>query len=102
LHYDNESIFKERIHLDARDANVLHDEITVFDHALTRPWSVDKKYVRDGNPLADWPESICPEVNAQVFVGKDNYYLSADGMLMPARKGQQPPDLKYFKQQPAK
>jgi hypothetical protein len=98
LHRDNQSIFKERIYLDKADPNLLHDEITVIDHALTRPWTVDKKYVRDADPRADWPESICPEYNAQIFIGKDNYYLSADGFLMPAKKGQAPPDLRYFNQ----
>src|SRR6202163_1902272 len=98
LHRDNQSIFKERIHLDKADPNILHDEITVIDHALTRPWTVDKKYVRNADPASDWPESICPEYNAQIFIGKDNYYLSADGYLMPARKGQAPPDLRYFNQ----
>jgi hypothetical protein len=98
LHYDNQSVFKERIHLDKADPNLLHDEITVIDHALTRPWTVDKKYVRGADPRSDWPESICPEYNAQVFVGKENYYLSADGYLMPAKKGQAPPDLRYFNQ----
>src|ERR1700682_595509 len=98
LHSDNQSIFKERIHLDKADPNLLHDEITVIDHALTRPWTVDKKFVRNADPRADWPESICPEYNAQVFIGKDNYYLSADGFLMPAKKGQAPPDLRYFNQ----
>jgi hypothetical protein len=98
LHYDNQSVFKERIHLDKADPNLLHDEITVIDHALTRPWTVDKKYVRGADPKSDWPESICPEYNAQVFVGKENYYLSADGYLMPAKKGQAPPDLRYFNQ----
>ena len=44
LHFDNQSTFKERFHLDKNDPNILHDEITVFDHALTRPWSVDKTY----------------------------------------------------------
>ena len=44
LHFDNQSTFKERFHLDKNDPNLLHDEITVFDHALTRPWSVDKTY----------------------------------------------------------
>jgi hypothetical protein len=96
LDEDNQSIFKERIHLDKADPNLLHDEITVIDHALTRPWTVDKRYVRDATPLADWPESICPEYNAWVFTGKENYYLSADGYLMPSRKGQAPPDLRYF------
>jgi hypothetical protein len=98
LHYDNQSVFKERIHLDKANPNMLHDEITVIDHALTRPWTVDKKYVRGADPRPDWPESICPEYNAQVFVGKENYYLSADGYLMPAKKGQAPPDLRYFNQ----
>jgi hypothetical protein len=27
----------------------------------------------------------------------DNYYLSAGGLLMPSRKGQAQPDLRYFK-----
>jgi hypothetical protein len=98
LHRDNQSIFKERIHLDKADSNLLHDEITVIDHALTRPWTVDKKYVRGNDARADWPESICPEYNAWVFTGKENYYLSADGYLMPAKKGQAPPDLRYFNQ----
>jgi hypothetical protein len=96
LHEDNQSIFKERIHLDKADPNLLHDEITVIDHALTRPWTVDKRYIRNADPRSDWPESICPEYNAWVFTGKENYYLSADGYLMPSRKGQAPPDLRYF------
>jgi hypothetical protein len=100
LHSDNQSIFKERIHLDKTDPNILHDEITVFDHALTRPWTVDKRYVRNADPLSDWPESICPEYNAQVTVGKEHYYLSAEGHLMPSRKGQPPPDTRYFNQSP--
>ena len=39
---------------------------------------------------------LTPEYNGQVFIGKTNYYLSADGFLMPARKDQAPPDLRYF------
>jgi hypothetical protein len=33
-----------------------------------------------------------------VRIGNDNYYLSAEGLLMPVRKDQPPPDLRYFKQ----
>jgi hypothetical protein len=33
-----------------------------------------------------------------VQIGKDAYFLSADGLLMPTRKDQPPPDLRYFKQ----
>jgi hypothetical protein len=98
LHFDNQSTFKERIHLDKADPNILHDEMTVIDHALTRPWTVDKKYVRNPNPRPEWPEYFCGENNAQVTIGKENYFLSSDGFLMPVRKGQQPPDARYFKQ----
>jgi hypothetical protein len=97
LHYDNQSVFKERIHLDKDNRNLLHDEITVIDHALTRPWTVDKKYIRSSNPRPDWPEFSCTENNAQVKVGDEYYYKSVDGLLMPTRADQPPPDLKYFK-----
>jgi hypothetical protein len=33
-----------------------------------------------------------------VTIGKENYFLSWDGLLMPAQKNQAPPDLRYFKQ----
>jgi hypothetical protein len=98
LHFDNQSVFIERIHRDKADPNILHDEITVIDHALTRPWTVNKKYVRDLNPRPDWIENYCTEGNNQIVIGKDNYFLSGDGMLMPALKDQPPPDLRYFKQ----
>jgi hypothetical protein len=97
LHFDNESRFKERLHLDKANPNILHDEITVFDHALTRPWSADKTYRRNPNPRPNWPEFPCAENNATVVIGKENYFLSADGRLMPAKKDQAPPDLSYFK-----
>jgi hypothetical protein len=90
--------FKERFHLDKSDPNILHDEITVFDHALTRPWSVDKTFRRDPNQRPNWPEMNCNEGNANIVIGKENYWLSGDGLLMPARKDQAPPDLRYFKQ----
>jgi hypothetical protein len=96
LHKDNQSIFKERIYLDKADRNILHDEITVMDHALTRPWTVNKRYTRNPDPRPQWLESICDEYNAQVFIGSEHYYLSAEGFLMPTRKDQQPPDTRYF------
>jgi hypothetical protein len=98
LHFDNQSVFKERIHRDAANPRILHDEITVLDHALTRPWTVDKKYVHNPNPRPDWEEAYCTEGTALIAIGGQGYYLSADGLLMPAKKGQAPPDLRYFKQ----
>jgi len=35
--------------------------------------------------------------NNWVKIGKENYFVNtADGRLMPSKKGQQPPDLFYF------
>jgi hypothetical protein len=40
---------------------------------------------------------MCSDGNSWVRIGKEAYYLSADGMLMPTKKGEPPPDLRYFK-----
>jgi hypothetical protein len=94
LHKDSQTVIKERIFLDKANPAFLYDEITTIDHALTRPWTVLKKYKRDSNP--SWTEYDCNENNNHVAIGKENYFLSADGYLMPSRKGQRPPDAKYF------
>ena len=98
LHSDNRTIVKERIYLDKHDPNLMWDEITTFDDALTRPWTVMKRYARDTDPKPNWIEAVCTENNPHVHIQNDNYFVSADGMLMPARKGQKPPDLRYFAQ----
>jgi hypothetical protein len=95
LHFDNQSIFIERIHLDKANPDVLHDEMTAIDHGLTRPWTVDKRYLRTRRPV--WAEAYCLEGTALIFVGKEEYYVSGDGYLMPTRRDQAPPNLKYFK-----
>jgi len=96
LHPDNNSIIKERIYLNRTDPTILHNEITVIDNALTRPWKVTKRYKRDPNPQPYWRENGCGEGSNHVRIGNENYFLSADGLLMPAKKGQAPPDLRYF------
>ena len=95
LHVDNQSIVKERLGLDKANPNILHNEITVIDHALTRPWTVTKNYHRV--PGGRMYEDLCNESNNHVQIGKEDYFMSADGYLMPAKKGQAPPDLRYFK-----
>jgi hypothetical protein len=96
LAFDNQSIFKERMHLDRADPNVWHDEITVIDHALTRPWTSDRKYLKSADARPTWPEGFCTQGNTNIVLGKENYIKSPDGFLMPAKKDQAPPDLKYF------
>jgi hypothetical protein len=98
FHADNETVINERIYLDKADADLLHDDITVMDHALTRPFSAHKTYMRDKDPQPVWLEAQCADGNHHVLIGKENYYVSEDGYLMPAKKDQAPPDLKFFKQ----
>ena len=97
LHRDNQTIIKERIQLDKTAKDTLLNEITVIDNAFTRPWTVTKRYIREQDRII-WHEEICGENNNHVVIGKDNYFLSADGKLMPTRKDQSPPDLRYFGQ----
>jgi len=96
LHFDNESTFKERIFLDKKDPNILHDVITVFDHALTQPWTVDKTYQRGAKKFPNWSTISCLEGSNYVKIAKEFYLLSWDGYLMPLKKGQPPPDTRYF------
>jgi hypothetical protein len=98
LHKDNQTVVKERIALDKANRDVLVAEITTIDNALTRPWTVTKTYRREHN--AFWFDNNCNENNPHVVIGKEAYFVSADGFLMPAKKGQPPPDLKYFQQTP--
>jgi hypothetical protein len=97
FHEDNDTVIRERIYLDKADANLLHDDITVTDHALTRPFVANKKYSRAPEAQPVWLEAQCADGNHHVLIGKENYYVSEDGYLMPAKKDQAPPDLKYFK-----
>jgi len=98
LHADDQTVIKERLYLDKANRNVLHNEITVTDHALIRPWTADKRYRRDPNQRPVWEELVCEENNPHVRIANEDYMLSAEGLLMPAKKDQAPPDLRYFKQ----
>ena len=92
---DNQTVVKERFYLDKADPSLLHLEMTTHDNALTKPWSVTKDFRRQQKVL--WTDNNCTEGNSHVSVGKENYMVSGDGYLMPVRKGQAPPDLRYFK-----
>jgi hypothetical protein len=98
LHLDDQTVVKERLYLDKDNRNTMHNDITVFDHALTQPWSANKHYRRFPNPQPVWEEFVCEENNPHVRIGGEDYMLGADGILMPAKKDQRPPDLRYFNQ----
>jgi hypothetical protein len=99
LHEDNETVIKERIFLDKADRNLLHDEMTVFDHALTRPWTVMKSYRRVAGAKPQWDEYMCVWETQTVRIGGETYLLDKDGFVKPAKKDQAPPSLKYFPSQ---
>ena len=98
FHADGKTVVKERIYLDKADGNLLHDEMTVIDNALTHPWVVLKSYRREGVARPIWLEDICAEGQALIKVGTEEYFISWDGFLMPVKKGQAPPDARYFEQ----
>ena len=99
FHEDNQTVIKERFYLDKADANVLYDMITVIDNAMTRPYSKLQRVIRKLEPRPVWLGETCPLDNTWVKIGDEAYVLNtADGKLMPAWKGQPPPDLSNFKQ----
>ena len=96
VHKDGETVVKERFTLDKDNPDILHDQITVEDHALTHPWTVLKTMKREKKPI--WVESICAEGNVHVNIGGQHYMLNGEGELMPAMKDEPPPNLKHFQQ----
>ena len=84
FHRDGQTVIKERIYLDKANGDVVHDEITTIDHALTRPWTVTRSYHRVQKEI--WIEINCAEDNHQVRIGGERYYVSGDGYLMPTRR----------------
>jgi len=103
FHADGKTVIQEKISLDKADPNILYDDMTVIDNALTRPWSARKIYRRVAakGPIW-WREEICAENNVHVVIGKEDYFLSADGLLMPTKKDQAAPDLRFFNKQKGK
>jgi hypothetical protein len=94
LHKDNQTVIKERIYLDKADPNIWRDQITVIDHAFTRPWTVTRSFRREAKTV--WTEHSCAENNDWVFIEGESYMVNIDGKLLPTRKDQPPPDLRYF------
>jgi hypothetical protein len=96
VHENNSTIVKERLYRDKEKPELFHDDVTTIDDAFTHPWTVKKTFRREADDR-DWYDNVCEEGNNYVAIGKDVYFLSGDGDLMPAKKDQEPPNLKYFK-----
>jgi hypothetical protein len=98
LAFDNQSVFKERIFIDKANPDIIHVLTTVIDNALTRPCTSDRQYMRVAEKVVQFPETWCQEGNHNILIGNENYLLRSDGLLMPSKKNQAPPDLRYFTQ----
>ncbi len=98
MHKNNQTVVKERLSLDKTKPDLMHNEITTIDDALTKPWTITKTYRRDAKQKEPywWREAVCAENNPHVKIGDEVYMISADGQLMPTRKDQPPPSLQYF------
>jgi hypothetical protein len=96
LHVDNQTITKERIYLDKAKGDTLYDQVTIIDHAFTRPWTVTRAYSRDAKPV--WTEFICHEHNTLIIIKGETYFIREDGYLMPSRRDQVAPDLRKFEE----
>jgi hypothetical protein len=101
MHKNNQTVVKERIYQDKTRPEILHNEITTIDDALTKPWTTTKNYRRDVKEKEPywWREAVCAENNPHIKIGDEVYMISADGRLMPTRKDQPPPSLEYFPKQ---
>ncbi len=97
FHEDGEAVIKEKIYLDKADSNILYDEITVIDNALTRPYVKKQTAIRGADRRPYWVQNDCAQNNTHMRIGAENYIVSADGKLMPTKKNQAPPDLSMFK-----
>ena len=93
LAYDNKTVVKEKLYLDKANPDIMHNQITTIDSALTRPWTVSRFYKRDRSPPQEF---ICTENDRWVIVAGRVYMTDADGYFMPTRQDQPPPDPKYF------
>src|SRR5262249_58337046 len=91
LHEDNQTIVKERIFLDKADKDLLHNEMTVIDHALTHPWTVKKSYRRAADAQAEGPEYLCVERTETMRIGGETYRFDKGGYPSAAQKGPETP-----------
>jgi hypothetical protein len=93
---DDEGVITERISSDKSDPGILRVEMTTIDNSLTRPWTVVKTFKRQAKVW--WANDNCNEGQAHITIGTEVYFRSADGTtIMPMKKDQPPPDLRYFK-----
>ena len=95
LHDDNQTIVKERIYLDKSDPT----SCTTRSPPSTTPYTAldgHQELPPRGERAAGLARACLCRGEPACGSATTAYFLSADGLLMPAKKDQPPPDLKYF------
>jgi len=71
------------------DDKTLENRITTVDDALTRPWSVTRRYSLERDDIL-WVEYVCTENNRHLRLAGDQWYFinRREGRLDPTQKGQ--------------
>ena len=77
---DNSTVVKEKLYLDKANPDILRDEITTYDHALIKPWTVSRFMKRDNNPVFE--EYSCTEENRWLVIGEQMYLTDNDGYIV--------------------
>ena len=99
VHVDNQSIVKERIHLDKADPKrARRRSDLVRPRADAAVDGAQDLQPQPGPRTWVWLEENCPAQTRLIQIGSELYFKGADDKLLPTRKDQPPPDLKYFDQ----
>jgi hypothetical protein len=77
---------KGTVCLDDTNPDMLNDEITVIGHALTRPWTIVQNYTALPPSSRSGGRSKSATRQRACRDRQDDYFLSSDGLLMPARR----------------
>ena len=85
-HENNSTVVLEEMRL--VDDATLENRITTIDDALTRPWTVNRRYSRLTEDV-QWVEYVCVENNRHIRIDDEWYFVNRrEGVLEPTRQGQ--------------
>jgi len=92
VHEDNQTVVMEKLYLDKANKDLLHDEVTTIDHALTRPWTVTQELPPRG-AIRSGSTTIAPRTTITWWSGKGELFSQR---RRPADAGQERPAAARF------
>jgi hypothetical protein len=85
------------MHRSKTDYSIISSARASSDGGTVRPRALAVVRLMTSSNVVGWARMPCASGNNQIVIGEENYILSADGLLMPAKKDQAPPGLRHFK-----